>query len=228
MGGLVLVATPIGNLADLSPRAAQALAEADIWLVEDTRVSGKLQSHLGLSKPMRVCNEHTSEAQLLKYVDELRGGLTAALLTDAGTPGISDPGAWIADLCYAAGVSVEAIPGPSAVGTALMLSGFFAQRFAFLGFLSRKPGPMKKELEPFADSPMTLVIFESPFRLANLLKVASEALGKRRYAVCRELTKLHQQVYRSTLPEIPNDRTVPQKGEVCVVFEGKRKPKNAD
>ncbi len=228
MGGLVLVATPIGNLGDLSPRAVQALADANFWLVEDTRVSGKLQSHLGLSKPMRVCNEHTSEAQLAKYVDELKAGATAALLTDAGTPGISDPGAWIADLCYAAGVSVEAIPGPSAVATSLMLSGFFAQRFAFLGFLSRKPGPMKKELEPFADSPMTLVVFESPFRLGNLLKAASETLGERRFAVCRELTKLHQQVYRSTLPDIPSEKTVPQKGELCVVFEGKRKPKDAD
>jgi 16S rRNA (cytidine1402-2'-O)-methyltransferase len=228
MGGLVLVATPIGNLEDISPRCARALAEADIWLVEDTRISGKLQSHLGLSKPMRVCNEHTSEAQLLRYVEELKGGVSAALLTDAGTPGISDPGAWIADLCYAAGVPVDAIPGPSAVATSVMLSGFFAQRFAFLGFLSRKPGPMKKELEPFADSPLTVVVFESPFRLKNLLKAASEALGERRYAVCREITKLHQQVYRSTLPDIPDDKTVPQKGEVCVVFEGKRKPKNAD
>jgi len=228
MGGLVLVASPIGNLEDLSPRAGRALAEADLWLVEDTRVSGKLQGHLGVSKPMRVCNEHTSEAQLAKYVAELKSGLNAALLTDAGTPGISDPGAWLADLCYEAGVPVEAIPGPSAVATALMLSGFFAQRFAFLGFLSRKPGPMKRELEPFADSPMTLVVFESPFRLKNLLAAAYTALGERRYAVCRELTKLHQQVYRSSLPDIPGEGLVPPKGEICVVFEGKRKPKNAD
>jgi 16S rRNA (cytidine1402-2'-O)-methyltransferase len=196
--------------------------------VEDTRVSGKLQSHLGLSKPMRVCNEHTGKAMLERYVSEIKGGSQVALLTDAGTPGISDPGALMADLCYKEGLTVEALPGPSAVTTSLMLSGFFAQRFAFLGFLSRKPGPMRKELSPFADSPLTIVAFESPFRLRSLLEAAHEALGTRRYAVCRELTKMHQQVYRSILPDIPDERKVPQKGEVCIVFEGKRKANSAD
>jgi 16S rRNA (cytidine1402-2'-O)-methyltransferase len=228
MSRLILVATPIGNLGDLSSRAIEALKEADFWIVEDTRVSGKLQSHLGISKPMKVYNEHTQETQLKRYVDEIKQGKTAALATDGGTPAISDPGAIITDLCYEQGVEVDAIPGPSAVATALMLSGFFAQRYCFLGFLARKPGPMKKELSPFLDSPLTLVIFESPFRVRDLLECAHASLGERRYAICRELTKMYQQVWRGRLPEIPDETQVPAKGEICVVIEGKRKGNSAD
>lgn len=227
-GRLNLVATPIGNLGDLSPRATEALSQADFWIVEDTRVSGKLQSHLRLSKPMRVCNEHTPQSTLERYVDEIRQGKVAALITDGGTPSISDPGAIVTDLCHLAGIEVDAIPGPSAVTTSLMLSGFFAQRFVFLGFLGRKAGDIRKELQPFVDSPLTLVLFESPFRLRNLLPVAYETLGARRYAIARELTKIHQQVWRSELPQLPSETEVPPKGEVSVVIEGKRKGKSAD
>jgi len=222
-GKLTLVATPIGNLSDLSPRAVKALAEAQFWIVEDSRVSGKLASHLGLKKPMRVLNDHSLPPQIERYLDELRKGGQAALLTDGGAPAISDPGAILTNFCHSAGVSVEAIPGPSAVVTALMLSGFFAQRFAFLGFLGRKPGAIRSELSTFADSPLTLVLFESPHRLEVLLRVANEALGARRYAICRELTKMHEQVYRSTLPEIPSEDAVPRKGEVTLVIEGIRR-----
>ncbi len=202
-GKLTLVATPIGNLSDLSPRAVEALSASDFWIVEDSRISGKLASHLGLKKPMRVLNDHTSQFHVDHYLAELKKGAKVTLLTDGGAPAISDPGAILTDLCHQAGISVEGVPGPSAVVTALMLSGFFAQRFAFLGFLGRKPGPMRAEMAVFADSPLTLVLFESPHRLDVLLKAAHEALGSRRYAVCRELTKMHEQVYRSTLPEIP-------------------------
>lgn len=222
-GKLILVATPIGNLGDLSPRAAAALAEADLWLVEDTRISGKLQSHMGAKRPMKVVNEHTSPKAIESYVDEIRQGRTAALLSDGGNPVISDPGALVVDACREEGIEIDAIPGPSAVTTALMLSGFFAQRFAFLGFLPRKPGPMKAEFAAFADSPLTLVAFESPFRLASILEAAAEALGDRRYAICRELTKVHQQVFRANLPRIPTDGEVPRKGEMTIVFEGKRR-----
>jgi 16S rRNA (cytidine1402-2'-O)-methyltransferase len=222
-GRLTLVCTPIGNLSDLSPRAAEALGAADFWIVEDSRVSGKLATYLGLKKPMRVLNEHTRPDQVQAYVDEIENGSSAALLTDGGAPGISDPGAAIANLCHEAGVRVEAIPGPSAPITALMLSGFFAQQFAFLGFLGRKPGDIRKALAPFAESTLTLVLFESPFRFDALLKAAHEVLGERRYAICRELTKMHEQVYRNTLPELPSEREVPHKGEVTVVIEGYRK-----
>ena len=227
-GKLTLVATPIGNLDDLSPRAVQALSEAEFWIVEDSRISGKLASHLGLKKPMRILNDHTSPGQVEKYLAELKGGAQVALLTDGGAPAISDPGAILTDLCHENGVLIQGIPGPSAVVTALMLSGFFAQRFAFLGFLGRKPGAIRGELAVFADSPLTLVLFESPHRLDVLLKTAGESLGNRRYAVCREITKMHEQVYRSVLPEIPSEEVVPRKGELTLVIEGKRKRETFD
>lgn len=222
-GKLTLVATPIGNLGDLSPRAVAALSEAEEWIVEDTRVSGKLQAHLRLRKPMAVLNDHTSEAKVESMASALAQGRQVALLADAGCPGISDPGAHLADLCHELGVEVEAIPGPSAVTTALMLSGFYAQRFAFVGYLPRKPGALKRELEPFADSTITLVLFESALRADKLLGAASVALGPRRYAIARELTKAHQQVYRASLPEVPPAAEVPRKGEWTLVIEGKRK-----
>jgi 16S rRNA (cytidine1402-2'-O)-methyltransferase len=222
-GKLTLVATPIGNLSDLSPRAVATLVAAQFWIVEDSRISGKLASHLGLKKPMRVLNDHTSLTQVERYLEELKKGGHAALLTDGGAPAISDPGAILTDLCHQSGVSVEGIPGPSAVVTALMLSGFFAQRFAFLGFLGRKPGSIRSELGVFADSPLTLVLFESPHRIEVLLGAAHESLGARRYAICRELTKMHEQVYRSVLPEIPSESLLPRKGEITLVIEGRRK-----
>ena len=222
-GRLVLVATPIGNLSDLSPRAIEELGNAEFWFVEDSRVSGKLASHLGLKKPMKVLNDHTSPHHIDRYVEEMKRGAQAVVLTDGGAPAISDPGAILTDKCRDAGVEIDAIPGPSAVVTALMLSGFFAQRFAFLGFLGRKPGAIRGELSTFADSPLTLVLFESPHRLEVLLKTAEEALGNRRYAICRELTKMHQQVYRSTLSEIPTEEQVPRKGEITLVIEGRRR-----
>jgi 16S rRNA (cytidine1402-2'-O)-methyltransferase len=222
-GRLVLVATPIGNLADMSPRAAEALGAADFWLVEDTRVSGKLQAHLGLRKPMRVLNDHTSESAIARYLEEIRAGSNAALLTDGGTPVVSDPGAILCDLCLDATIEVDSIPGPSAVTNALMLSGFFGQRFCFLGFLGKKPGAIKSELRAFSESPLTLVFFESPFRIDALLTAAGEVLGERRYAICREMTKIHQQVFRGVLPYVPSDKELPRKGEVTVVIEGRRR-----
>jgi 16S rRNA (cytidine1402-2'-O)-methyltransferase len=221
-GKLTLVASPIGNLGDLSDRARTALSEADIWFVEDTRVTGKLAQHLGLKKPMKTLNEHTSESKVEHYLQDLLTGESAVVVCDGGTPGISDPGSLLCDLAHQEGIEIDSVPGPSAVTSALMLSGFFAQRFAFLGFLPRKAGPMKKELEVFADSPYTLVMFESPFRVTALLEVCADALPGRRFAICRELTKLHQQIYRGILPKIPTDKEVPRKGEFTIVLEGKR------
>ena len=220
---LVLVSTPIGNLSDLTPRARHALIEADSWLVEDTRVSGKLAAWLGVKKRMRLVTDHSSDNALTSLIEEARRGERFALLTDGGAPGISDPGARLADLAHEAGLIVDVAPGVSAPTAALSLSGFYAQRYAFLGFLPRKPGPMAKEFEAFRDSPYTLVVFESPHRIDALLKVAFESLGVRRYVICRELTKLHQQAYRQTLPHIPTEAEMPRKGEITVVFEGLRR-----
>lgn len=221
--GLVLVASPIGNLGDLSPRASATLAEVDAWFVEDTRVSGRLAMHLGIKKPMRVLNDHTSPAQVERYADEVKAGLYAAVLTDGGAPVVSDPGALLGDACHERGVPVFSIPGPSAVTNALALSGFFGQRFAFLGFLGRKAGAIRAELEPFAESPLTLVLFESQHRIDSLLGVAHEVLGARRYAICREMTKAFEQTHRSRLPEVPDEAAVPRKGEFTVVIEGRRR-----
>lgn len=223
MARLTLVSTPIGNLADLSPRASEALRSAELWIVEDTRVSGKLQTLLDVKRRMIVLNEHTSDAGLEKVRAEVASSEGSVLLTDGGTPVISDPGARLVDVAHEMGIEVDSIPGPSAVTNALALSGFFGQRFAFLGFPPRKPGPIRSLLGEFADSPLTLVLFESPFRIDALLESAHEALGGRRYALCREMTKLHQQIFRAQLPMIPSNADVPRKGEFTVVFEGQRR-----
>ena len=222
-GRLTLVATPIGNLGDLSRRAIEALTEADFWVVEDTRVSGKLAFHLGLKKTMRVLNDHTSESTVARYAQDIKSGQSVAVLTDGGSPVISDPGTLLTDLCLNTGIEVDSIPGPCAAVNALALSGFFGQRFAFLGFLGRKPGAIRAELKPYAQSPLTIVLFESPHRLGSLLNAAAEVLGERRYAICREMTKAHQQVIRDKLPNVPDEESVPRRGEFTLVFEGIRR-----
>ncbi len=222
-GTLVVVATPIGNLGDLSPRASDALRNADFWIVEDTRVSGKLGSVLETKKPMRVLNDHTRPDQVEKLAQEVAESASTALMSDAGTPLVSDPGAELVQACLRLGCEIDVVPGPSAVSAALVLSGFYAQRYAFLGYPPRKPGPLRELLAPYKDSTMTLVCFESPHRIGKFLAVCAEALGDRRYAVCREITKVHQQVWRSSLPNVPELSQVPAKGEVTVVIEGHRR-----
>lgn len=226
--GLTLVAGPIGNLGDISERAREALTHADFWVVEDTRVASKLSAHLSVRKPMLVLNEHAGEREVETVLARLESGQKAAMTTDAGTPGISDPGAHLVDAAYERGVTVDAIPGPSAVTHALMLSGFYAQRFSFLGFLPRKPSHIREVLQPFAESSMTLVLFESPFRIDKLVPVLHESLGSRRVAICRELTKLHEQVWRGVLPSWPAESEMPRKGEFTLVVEGKRRAKTVD
>ena len=194
-----------------------------MWFAEDSRVSAKLAAHLEVRKTMRLVNEHTGPEALGRYLDELRTGKHGALVTDGGAPAVSDPGSMLCDLAHEAGIAVDALPGASAPVTALMASGFFAQRFAFLGFLGRKAGDIRREVAPFADSPYTLVLFESPHRFRATLEVLGESLGDRRYAVCRELTKIHQQIFRAKLPILPTEAEVPPKGEFTIVVEGRRK-----
>ncbi len=225
-GRLVLVATPIGNLEDLSERAVRTLKEADLWLVEDTRVTGKLQSAIGVKRPMRVLNDHTGPAKIREYVELVRSGSSVALVSDAGSPVVSDPGSELVEACHDAGLYVDGIPGASAVTLALGLSGFYGQRYAFLGFLSRKASQAEETLAPFAGSALTLVMFESPHRLEQTLTSCFKVLGERSYTVCRELTKAHQQVWRSRLPVTPTPEEVPRRGEVTLVVEGHRRRKN--
>jgi len=221
---LTAIATPIGNLGDLSPRAKICLSEADVWFVEDTRVSGQLQRLLEINVSMKRLDEHTNSFDIQKYARQIQeSNLKACIVSDAGTPCVSDPGAMLIDAAYELDIEVDSLPGPSAVSNALVLSGFFAQRYAFLGFLARKAGPIKKELLQFADSAFTLVFFESVHRVDDLLACCHEVLGDRRYAICREMTKMHQQVYRNRLPHRPTELDLPHKGELTLVIEGKRK-----
>lgn len=226
-GRLVLVATPIGNLGDFSERAKTALSEADLWLVEDTRVSGKLQGALGVKKPMKVLNDHTGDFKLNEYADAIAQGSIVAVVSDAGTPVVSDPGAELVALCRQRQLPVDSIPGPSAVSVALTLSGFYAQRYAFLGFLSRKSSQAVETLQPFQESALTIVLFESQFRIEATLEACHQALGSRNYVICRELTKMHQQVWSGTLPAVPGVSEVPRKGEFTIVVEGHRRNREA-
>ncbi len=228
-GKLVLVSGPIGNLGDISSRAIEAISSADYIIAEDTRVTGKLLAHLEISKSMRRLNDQSTLAQIQKIAEEINNGGNWVLLTDAGTPAISDPGAQLVDTLLEDNVEVDCIPGPSAVTTALAQSGFFAQRFAFLGFMPKKPGAIAELLQPYIDSTFTLVFFESPNRFNKLLAEIDKSLGNRRYAICRELTKRHQQIYRNTLPNLPNSTEVLAKGEFTIVVEGfRRVQKGAD
>ena len=167
-------------------------------------------------------DEHAPESKLRSVVEQISVGKSVVYFSDAGTPGVSDPGPALVDMAYEAGVVVDAIPGPSAALTALMLSGFYAQKFVFLGFLARKPGAIKSEFAPYAESTTTLIFFEAANRLTKTLSLAHEALGERRVAICREMTKSHQEVLRGQLSELAEtDRAF--KGECTVVLEGRRK-----
>jgi 16S rRNA (cytidine1402-2'-O)-methyltransferase len=222
-GQLYVVAGPIGNLGDVSQRMRDILETADLILAEDTRVTGKLLAHLGIKCPLATLNDFTNPGKIAEYRDEIAAGKTIALLSDAGTPTISDPGTHLIDQCLDAGLRVTPIPGASAVSTALSASGFFAQRYAFLGFLPRKPGPAKKVIEPFVESAFTIVLFESPHRFLKTLTLIAEIVGPRRYVIARELTKLNEQIYRNTFPNLPTEKEVVQKGEFTLVIEGSRK-----
>ena len=223
-GTLRLVGTPIGNLGDLSERAGRAISEADVIACEDTRRTRKLLSHLGAHAPRLVSFHDANERKRVpEIVEQLRAGRDVALVSDAGMPGLSDPGYRLVQACVAAGIDIDVIPGPSAAIAALVVSGLPTARFAFEGFLSRKPGERRSRLSELASDPRTLIFFESPRRLGDLMGDARQALGDRRAAVARELTKIHQEVLRGRLSELEArlaDGEV--RGEVVVVVDGAR------
>lgn len=221
MGGtLWLVGTPIGNLGDLSARARETLARADVIACEDTRRTRALLTHFEINAPRLLSffegNERRRTQEILKL---LREGSDVALVSDAGNPGISDPGYLLVAACVKAGLSVDAVPGPSAAITALMLSGLPTDRFVFEGFLPRAAGARRKRLTDMADDPRTLIFYESPHRVSGFLNDALDILGDRRAAVARELTKLHQEVIRERMSELAR-RTGELRGEIVVVIEG--------
>jgi 16S rRNA (cytidine1402-2'-O)-methyltransferase len=222
-GALVLVGTPIGNLGDLSPRAAAALAAADAVCCEDTRRTGKLVSLAGIERrPFVVVNEHTEEREIPRVLARLARGERVALVSDAGMPGLSDPGERLVAAAIAAGHPVEVVPGPSASLAALVVSGLPAGRFVFEGFLPRKGAARTERLAAVADEPRTVVLYEGPHRLPRTLADLVEVCGgDRRVVIAREITKLHEQVWRGTLAEAVDwvaDREPP--GEMVVVLDG--------
>ena len=218
-GRLIVIGTPIGNLGDLSSRARDALANADLVAAEDTRRTGLLLQHLGLKKPFlsyQKFNEASREAGLL---ERLRSGQTVALVTDGGMPGISDPGERIIRAVRQQNLPVEVIPGPSAVLHALVASGLPALPFYFGGFLPPKPGPRKKELAAAAARDHTSVYFESPHRITRTLAEAAETLpAEARIAVCRELTKKFEEVFVGTATEAAAKFGENTKGEITLVI----------
>jgi 16S rRNA (cytidine1402-2'-O)-methyltransferase len=221
-GSLILCGTPIGNLGDISERAVQTLRDADVIACEDTRRTRKLLTHLGLSPhELIVYNDVNERRQGDKLVARMRNGSQVVLVSDAGMPALSDPGFRLVQTCIERGVPVRVVPGPSAVVTALAVSGLAPGRFVFEGFLPRKHGDRRRRLEGLAAEPRTLVLFESPHRLEASVSDLLEVLGDRKVALARELTKLHEEVRRGTLSELLEGlRAEPARGEVVLVVEG--------
>lgn len=221
MGMLYLVGTPIGNLGDISSRALRVLGEVDFIATEDTRVSVKLLNHYGIKKPLVSYYEHNSRERGREILARLQAGESCALVTDAGMPCISDPGEELVALCAACSVPVTVVPGPSAALSALALSGLPTGRFTFEGFLSVQPGRRRKHLMEIKDEPRTLVFYEAPHKLRATLADLLEALGDRRVALARELTKLHEEVLRLTLSQAVSyyEEKAPR-GEYVLVVEG--------
>ena len=221
-GKLYLVATPIGNLADLSERAVKVLSEVDFIAAEDTRNSMRLLSHLGISKPMVSYFEHNKRERGEQIVQRLKGGESCALITDAGTPAISDPGEDMVALCAAEGVAVTSIPGPVASITALTISGLPTGRFTFEGFLSVNKAERRERLAELAGEKRTMLFHEAPHKLRATLKDFAATFGEdRRISICRELTKLNEEVLRMTLGESLHYYEVQEpRGEYVLVVEG--------
>ena len=221
-GKLYLVGTPIGNLGDFSPRAADALREADFIAAEDTRVTLKLLNHFGIRKPMVSYFEHNKYASGAKIFERILAGETCALVTDAGMPAISDPGEELVRLCAEGGVEVLTVPGPSALISALALSALPTGRFCFEGFLSTANKSRREHLESLRSERRTMIFYEAPHKLMRTLEDMKNTFGgERRISLCRELTKLHEQTLRTDIAgAIEHFTEFPPKGEFVLVIEG--------
>lgn len=224
-GTLYLCATPIGNLEDMTFRVIRTLKEVDLIAAEDTRNSIKLLNHFEIQTPMTSYHEYNKYEKGRKLVEKLQDGMNIALITDAGTPGISDPGEELVKMCYEAGISVTSLPGAAACITALTLSGLSTRRFAFEAFLPTDKKEKELVLQEIERETRTIIMYEAPHRLLKTLKMLSERLGKeRRITVCRELTKRHETAFATTLEEACayyNEQ--PPKGECVLVIEGRNR-----
>lgn len=220
-GSLVVVATPIGNLGDLAPRAAETLRTVDVILAEDTRRTGRLLAHIGSEVRQRSLHEHNERDRIPEVLAALAAGQRFALVSDAGTPGVSDPGYRLIAAVVAAGLDVEVVPGPSAALAALVVSGLPTDRVVFDGFLPRRGGARRERLAELADERRTVVLFLSPHRATDDLDDLIAVLGADRQAVvARELTKLHEEVLRGTLAELRDRLQAGVRGELTLVVAG--------
>ena len=226
MAKLYIVPTPIGNLDDITLRAVNVLLEVDFILAEDTRTTSFLLRHLGIEKKLHSHHKFNEHATVKMVAGSIAAGRNAALVSDAGTPGISDPGFLLVRTCVEAGIEVETLPGATALVPALVQSGFPCDRFCFEGFLPQKKG-RAKQLQSLADEERTMVFYESPYRVVKCLEQFAEVFGsERRVSVSRELTKKFEQTVRGTVAEVlEHFRTTEPKGEFVIVLAGKPKPK---
>ena len=221
MGTLYVVGTPIGNLGDMTYRAVETLEKVDFICAEDTRVTAKLLNYFEIKKPLVSYHEHNAKVMGEKIAERLRSGEDCAIVTDAGMPCISDPGEQIVMLCRAEGIDVKVVPGPSAVVSALAVSGLPTARFRFEGFLSVTKKQRLEHLASVRDAQDTLIFYEAPHKLMNTLKDMLEYFGDRRISLCRELTKIHEEVKLTTLSEAIEYYTANKpKGEFVLVIEG--------
>lgn len=221
-GKLFLCATPIGNLKDMTPRVIETLQEADVIAAEDTRNSIKLLNHFGISTPMTSYHEYNKVDKARTLIAQMQEGKNVALITDAGTPAISDPGEVLVRMCQEAGITVTSLPGPAACITALTLSGLSTRRFCFEGFLSADKKERKAVLEELKEESRTIILYEAPHHLKQTLQELYETLGERRITLCRELTKKFETIMPTTLGEALRfyEEEEPR-GEYVLVVEGK-------
>ena len=221
-GKLILCGTPIGNLEDMSPRAERSLREADVVACEDTRRTRKLLTHFGIrAKDLVVYHEGNERRQASGLFERILSGETVVLVSDAGMPGLSDPGYRLVKLCADQGVTVEVVPGPSAAVAALAISGLPPGRFAFEGFFPRKRGDRRRRIEDLVTEPRTMIVYESPHRIEETLEDLMELLGERPAALARELTKMYEEVRRGTLAALLDGvRSEPPRGEIVLVIGG--------
>ena len=221
-GLLYVVATPIGNLEDITLRAVRILREVDVIAAEDTRHTRKLLAHLDIHTPLTSFHAHSGTGRLERILRTLGEGKQVALVTDAGTPGIADPGQPLIVAAVERDIPVIPVPGPTAVASAVSIAGFAGSMFCFLGFLPGRPSRRKRLLASVADLPFTLVIYVSPYRLVEDLKTCQECLGDREIMVARELTKLHEEVLRGTITETLAHFAIKEpRGEFTLVVQGK-------
>ncbi len=223
-GKLYIVGTPIGNLGDFSPRAVETLRAVDFIAAEDTRVTVKLLNHFEISTPMTSYHEHNLRERGEYIIERLISGENCALVTDAGMPAISDPGEDLVRLAHLHGIRVETVPGPTALATALALSGMNVGRFCFEGFLTTVKSNRVKRLDALKEEERTLVFYEAPHKLLNTLKDMQNYFGDREIALCKELTKLHESVMKTTLAKaIEYFEETPPKGEFVLIVSGAQK-----